>query len=255
MNAWAWWVAGVLLAVCARANAAGTDTLVASGQLIAFGGAAENGTAGSLDWIRQDEKHQLVGLGVSRQRFSDARLDIARLTGSFNLTANSSLAATFEAGPGTEGLAHYTFSRVTASTTRIFSPRVQITGGGQFVEANQARVLLLRVDGVWLARAPLSVRAQVAQSVDGNLPTRLAGVRADYVNRVQLYGGLSIGRGAQSIIEVNRVRYEGFRGALVGVAVPTSHCVLGLSWDYLALDSQIRRTTTLTVTVLLPRGA
>lgn len=254
-SARAWCVAGVALAAPAGANAAATDTLVASGQAIALSGDAKHGVAEGLDWVRQDENHQLVGLGVSRQTFSGAQIDIARVTGSLNLTAASSLAGTFEAGPGTQGLTHYTFTRATASTTRVVSARLHITGGGQYVEAAQARTLLLRVETVWLPLAPLSVRAQVAQSVDGNLPTRFAGVRADYAKRVQLYAGLSIGRGAQSVVEVGSVRYERFRGGLIGVAVPVSRCVLGLSWDWLALESQTRRTATLTVALLLPQGA
>jgi hypothetical protein len=255
VNARARYIAALLLAAPAGAHAAGTDTLIAGGQQIAVGGSAANGSTASLDWIRQDENHQLMGLGTSHQEFADARLDIARLTGAFNLTAASSLAGTLEAGAGTTGVAHYRFTRAGLETARVLSKRFTLTGGGQYVEADGARTLLLRAETVWLALAPLTVRAQVSRSVDGNLPARFASVRADYVRRVQLYGGGSIGKGATSVIEFGDVRYERFWGAFVGVAVPVSRCMLGLSWDWLALDTVSRRTATLTVAVLLQRGA
>lgn len=254
MNARAAQIAALFLAAHVSAHAAATDTFIASGQQIAVSGNAANGSTASLDWIRQDENHQLIGLGTTHQEFADARLDIARLTGAFNLTGVSSLAGTLEAGGGTTGVARYQFTRAGLQTTRDLSNRWQLTGGGQYVEADGARTLLLRAETVWLALASLSVRAQVSHSVDGNLPARFASARVDYARRVQLYAGGSIGKGATAVIEFGNVRYERFVGGFVGVAVPASRCVLGLSLDWLALDSVNRRTATLTVAALLPQG-
>jgi len=131
------------------------------------------------------------------------------------------------------------------------STRFQFSGGGQYVDADHARVLIMRLDSAWLPPGPVSVRAQLGQSVAGNLPTRFATFRADYVRRIQLYGGVSVGRGAEAIVEFGNVRYEHFTDAFVGAAVPFSHCTVGLSGDWLELASSTRRTATLTLTIPL----
>lgn len=249
MRAWARYAVAVVWATAATAGASASDTVVASGQSVNFGGDIPSGTAASADWIHQDEAHQLWDLGTTAERFGNFDLTLARLMGSFNLSAGSSLAGTLEAGPGTTAGTHYTFTRATLEATRQVFQRLQLGGGGQYVDADRARVLLLRLEAAWLPAGPWSVRAQLGQSVDGNLPTRFATVRADYVWHVQFYGGASVGRGAQSIVEFGNVRYEHFTDGFVGVAVPFSRGTVGLSWDWLQLATSTRRTATLILTV------
>jgi hypothetical protein len=240
-----------LCAVVVTGRAAATDTLVVSGQSVSFGSEIPSGTAGSADWIHQNEQGQLWDLGTTAERFGDFDLTLARVMDSFNPSAGTSLAATLEAGPGTAAGDHYTFTRATLAGTQLVSTRFQFGGGGQYVDADHARVLILRLDSAWLPPGPWSVRAQLGQSLEGNLPTRYATVRADYVRKVQLYGGASAGRGAQSIVEFGTVRYEHFTDAFVGLAVPFSHCTVGLSGDWLVLATSTRRTATLTLNVPL----
>lgn len=228
-----------------------TDTLIASGQSVNFGSEVPQGSAGSLDWIHQDANRQMWDVGTTVERFGGFDLSIGRLMGSLNLSPGTSLTGAIEAGPGTAAGERYTFTRALLAATRDVSTRFQVSGGGQYVDADHARVLLLRVDSAWLPPGPVSVRAQLGQSVAGNLPTRFATVRADYVRRVQMYGGVSVGRGAEAIVQFGNVRYEHFTDAFVGVAMPFSHCTIGLSGDWMELASSTRRTATLTLTVPL----
>jgi hypothetical protein len=243
--------AAMVCVLAATGSAAATDTLVASGQSVNFGSAIPPGTAESLDWIHQDANQQFWDLGTTVERFGDFDLSVARLMGSFNVAAGNSVAGTLEAGPGTAAGEHYTFTRATLEGTRVVSTRFQFSGGGQYVDADNARVLILRLESAWLPPGPLSFRAQLGQSVDGNLPTRFATVRVDYVRKIQLYAGVSAGRGAQSIVEFGNVRYEHFTDAFVGAAMPFSRCTVGLSGDWLDLPTSTRRTATLTLTVPL----
>jgi hypothetical protein len=237
-----------MLCVIAAAGSAGaTDTLVASGQSVSFGGEVPSGTAGSLDWIHRDESQQLWDLGTTAERFGSFDLTLARVMRSLNLSPGNSLAATIEAGPGTAAGERYTFTRATLEGTHVVSAQFQISGGGQYVDADNARVLILRLESAWLPPAPVSVRAQLGESIEGNLPTRYATLRADYVRKVQIFGGVSVGRGAQSIVEFGDVRYEHFTDAFVGVAVPFSRCTVGLSGDWLQLATSTRRTASLTL--------
>ena len=248
-------LAAGLLVGPAGAHAAASDTLIASGQSVTFGGAVQGGAAENLDWIHQDPEHELIGLGVTHQQLADTQLAIARLTGSLNISSANSLAGTLEAGPGTEGTSHYTFTRVTVDGTRAVTGAFQVTGGGQYVEADQARTLMLRMRTVWLPAGRVSLQAQLGQSIGGNLPTRFVSLRADYVRRVQLYAGFAVGEGAQAVIELGPVSYQRFTDALVGIAVPLSRCTIGLTWDRLALDFLIRRTVSLSITVPIRRHA
>jgi hypothetical protein len=243
--------AALLCVIAGAGTAAATDTLVVSGQSVSFGSEVPPGTAESADWIHQDANQQLWDLGTTAERFGDFDLTLARVMGSFNVSAANSVMGTIEAGPGTAAGTHYTFTRATLEGTRVVSARFQFSGGGQYVDADNARVLIMRLESAWLPRGPVSVRAQLGQSVDGNLPTRFALVRADYVRRIQLYGGISVGRGAQSIVEFGDVRYEHFTDGFVGLAVPFSHCTVGLSADWLELPTSTRRTATLTLTIPL----
>jgi len=243
--------AAMLCGFAAAQTAAATDTLIASGQSVSFSSEIPSGTAETLDWIHQDENQQLWGLGTTAQQFAGFDLNLARVMGSFNFAAGASLMGTLEAGPGTAAPQHYTFTRATLEGTRVVSARLQISGGGQYVDADNARVLILRLESAWLPPGPVSVRAQLGQSVEGNLPTRFATLRTDYVRKVQIYGGVSVGRGAESIVEFGNVRYEHFTDAFVGAAVPISLCTVGLSWDLLALSTSTRRTATLTFTIPL----
>jgi len=244
-------VAAILCLIAAAGSAAATDTLVVSGQSVSFGGEVPQGTAASLDWIHQDANQQLWDLGTTAERFGDFDLTLARVMGSVNVSAGTALAGTLEAGPGAAAGEHYTFARATLEGTRVLSARFQVSGGGQYVDADNARVLILRLESAWLPPGPLSIRGQLGQSVDGNLPTRFATLRADYVRRIQVYGGISAGRGAQSIVEFGAVRYEHFTDGFVGFAVPFSRCTVGLSGDWLILASSTRRTATLTVNIPL----
>jgi hypothetical protein len=246
-----WCAAALLCAAAAEGNAAATDTLIVSGQSVSFSSEIPSGTAETLDWIHQDGNQQMWGLGTTAQQFAGFDLNLARVMGSFNLAADTSLMGTLEAGPGTAAAEHYTFTRATLEGTRAVSARLQISGGGQYVDADNARVLILRLESAWLPPGPVSVRAQLGQSVEGNLPTRFATLRTDYVRRVQIYGGVSVGRGAESIVEFGDVRYEHFTDAFVGLAVPFSLCTVGLSWDLLELSTSTRRTATLTLNIPL----
>ena len=244
-------VAAMLCVIAAAGSAGATDTLVASGQSVSFGGEVPSGTAGSLDWIHQGENQQLWDLGTTAERFGSFDLTLARVMGSLNLSTGNSLAGTIEAGPGTAGVERYTFTRAMLEATHVVSPQFQFGGGGQYVDADNARVLILRLESAWVPAGPLSVRAQLGESIEGNLPTRYATLRADYVRRIQLYGGVSVGRGAESIVEFGDVRYEHFTDTFVGVAVPFTHCTVGLAGDWLELASSTRRTATLTLAIPL----
>jgi hypothetical protein len=241
----------ILCVLAVAGSAAATDTLVASGQSVSFGNAIPPGTAESLDWIHQEANQQFWDLGTTVERFGAFDLSLARVMGSFNIAAGNSVTGMLEAGPGTAAAERYTFTRATLEGTRVVSPRFQFSGGGQYVDADNARVLILRLESAWLPPGPLSFRAQLGQSVEGNLPTRFATVRADYVRKIQFYGGVSVGRGAQSIVEFGDVRYEHFTDAFVGAAMPFSRCTVGLSGDWLELATSTRRTATLTLTVPL----
>jgi hypothetical protein len=241
----------MLCALAMPGRATATDTLIASGQSVSFGNEAPAGPAGSLDWIHQGANQQMWDLGTTAERFGAFDLSLARVMGSLNVSAGTSLSGALEAGPGTAAAEHYTFTRVNLNATRAVSARFQFSGGGQYVDADHARVLILRLDSAWLPPGPVSVRAQLGQSVAGNLPTRFATVRADYVRRIQVYGGVSVGRGAEAIVEFGSVRYEHFTDAFVGAAMPFSHCTVGVSGDWLELASSTRRTATLTLTIPL----
>jgi hypothetical protein len=237
------------------AHAIAGDSVIASGGAVNFGGTVASGNAASLDWIHQSIDGELIGVGTSHEEFAGAQLDIARLTGALHVGFSSTLAGIAEAGPASEGASHYTFLRMTADASRALTPVLQIVAGTQYVEADQARTLLARAGAIWLPLASVSVHTEVGDSVGGNLPTRFVTARADYVlHRVRIYVGGSIGRGAQSVVELGHVSYEHFRDGFVGIAIPLSIGSIGLSWDRLDLDSFIRRTVTLTLTIPLGRG-
>lgn len=241
-----------LLACSAPAVAA--DTLIASGESVDFGGAVAGGSAQSLDWLHQNANHELIGLGTSHEEFAGAELNIARLMGALNVGPGSTLTANAEMGPVNEGLIHYTFMRISASATHTLSPALQLIVGTQYVEADPAHTLLVHGGAMWLPLTSLSVHTEVGESVSGNLPMRFATVRTDYVRRVQIYVGASVGKGAQSVVELNSVSYQHFWDGFVGAAVPMSACTIALSWDRLQLQSVVRRSLTLTLTVPLGRG-
>jgi hypothetical protein len=242
-------LAAVLLTLSCHAPAGASDTIVASGQSVGFGGAVAGGTAENIDWIHRNAAQELLGLGVSHEELADTRLDIVRLTGA--LGSGNSLLGIAEAGPVTEGATHYTLLRFTLDGSRTVSRVVQVVGGGQYVKANQVRTLLLRAGAIWQPLAPMSVRTEVGESVGGNLPTRFVSMRGDFVRRVQLYAGASIGKGAQSVVELDNVRYQRFVDGFVGVAVPVSGCTVGLSWDRLELRSYTRTTVSLNVSIAI----
>jgi hypothetical protein len=243
------WAAMLLCAVPAGANAAGSDSLVASGQSVSFDSQVPSGGIGSLDWIHQDANHQLWDLGSTGERFGDSYLTMARVMGSFNVGAGNSLAATLEEGPAATDGSRYTFNRVTLEALHPVSASLQLGGGGQYVDADGVRVFLVRMEAIWVPQGPLSLRAQLGDSAAGNLPSRFASLRADYVKRIQLYAGVSTGKGAQSIVEFGSVRYQHFTEEFVGFLVPTRSCTAGVSWDRLQLGNTVRRTATLTLTV------
>ena len=207
----------MLMSWLAHANASSTDTLLANAQSVSFGGAAPEGLAANVDWLRQDPNHWLIGLGITREDFGGARLSIARVTGGVNWIPAAGITAIAEAGPALEGASHYTFLRQTLEGRATVSKTLQIAVGGQYVEANAARTVLMRGGVQWTVR-----------------------------NNVAL--------GAQSVIELGPVSYETYTEGFVGVSVPVSRCLVGLSWDVLNLSTVIRRTTSLTLAVPLQRG-
>lgn len=242
----------LLLGLAAAQSWGATDTLILNAQSISFEEETPDGATKSVDWIRKGEGNRLVGLGASEQEFGDARLRIARFTGGLDLSPRNAFTTMVEGGVGETGAEPYGFFRGTAEATRRITPTLRITGGGQYVEAGSLRAVLLRAESTWAPHAALSLRVQAAHTVGGNLPTRLATVRADYVKRVQVYGGMSLGEGTQSPIEFGRVDYEQFTGVFLGAAVPLSRCMLGLTWDRFSLQDQDRSTATLTFAVVLP---
>ncbi len=247
--------AGVLLLCGAEAYGAASDSLVMSAQSITFSGPTGGGAAENLDWIHRPSDNGFLSLGVGHEEFSGARLDRARVGGAFKLGTESLLAGQVEAGPAVEGAANSTFARVRVDVARTISPRLQLSGGSQYVEANGGRTVLLDVEMLWLSAARLSLRAQVGQSVAGDLPTRYATFRIDSLRRVQVFTGISVGTGARSVVELQSNRNDRFTDAFAGLTVPISRCTLGVAWDWLALSTVIRRTATLSLTVPLKRGA
>ncbi len=230
------------------------DTLIASGQSVNFGGAVPGGGAESLDWMHRGDGRDLIGLGATHEEFAGAQLDIARVTGGLGVGSAGTLLGTVEAGPANDGSSHYTFIRMTFNATQALSQVLQLAGGTQYVAADEARTLLLRAATTWLPLQSLAVRTEVGESVGGNLPTRFATLRTDYVGRLQIYAGASLGKGAESVVELNGVSYQNFWDGFVGIGVPLSRCTFTLSWDRLALQSVIRKSMTLTLTVPLGRG-
>jgi hypothetical protein len=239
--------AAALLALSCDACAGSNDVLIASGQSVGFGGVVSGGVAENLDWIHRNSAQELIGLGVTHEELADTRLDLARLTGAVG--SDNSLQGIAEAGPVVEGTTHYTLVRMTVDGSRSVSPTLRIVGGSQYVKADRVRNLLLRAGGIWLPVASLSVRSEIGRSIGGNLPTRFASVRGDFVRRVQLYAGASFGKSAQSVVELGDVKYRRFVDGFVGIAIPVSGCTIGLSWDRLGLESLVRRTVTFSVSM------
>ncbi len=220
------------------------------------------GGGGSISWLHNFGPNALAGVAVEHQQLADARWQFGSLSGAYTGGAEGrkwSVYGEAHKGSGDDDAHDFSYQIAAVGTLLPLSPRLSLQLEDRQIDIDTTHGNLPKA-GLSMSWSPkLQTAVAYAQSIGGNLGTKLGTVRFDYYEDVvHLIAGGAFGRADPAVVHLqpglelpSRTLREGFLGA--ARIFPRSE-ILVLA-DYLELGDSERVTVTLSFTLHLNRPA
>jgi hypothetical protein len=248
-------VFAALLAPCGvwGADSTATDRIAVSASGSTLTGT--NGGAGeSLGWLHNFDPDSLITLGAEHQSLSVAHWTFGSIGGA--LTRGSAddrytLSAEAHEGAGDDGPHAFHYSIVAAGITGTYFHRLSVQLEDRRIDVETTHGNLPKIGVAYLWSPHWLTSVSYADSVSGNLGTRLGSVRVDkYGTAVNLFGGVAFGQASPAILNLQTgivAPGHTLREGYLGVSKSFAHARhdVSLIADYLDLSGSKKATLTL----------
>jgi hypothetical protein len=244
-----------LLAPCGvwGADSTASDRIAASASGSTLSGT--NGGAGeSLNWLHNFDPDSLIILGAEHQSISVAHWAFGSIAGALTLgsgDARYTLSAEAHEGAGDNGPRALHYSIAAAGITGTYFHRLSVLLEDRRIDVDTTHGNLPKVGLSYLWSPHWLTSVSFADSVSGNLGTRLGSVRVDkYGTAVNVFGGLAYGPASPIVLNIEGdivARGHTLREGYMGVSrsfAQTRHEV-SLIADYADLSGSKKATLTL----------
>ena len=248
------WVA-TLLAPCEAygADSTATDRISASASGSTLTGT--NGGAGeSLGWLHNFDPDSLIILGAEHQSISVAHWTFGSIAGALTLgsgDARYTLSAEAHEGAGDNGPRALHYSIAAAGITGTYFHRLSVLLEDRRIDVDTTHGNLPKIGLSYLWSPHWLTSVSFADSVSGNLGTRLGSVRVDeYGTAVNVFGGLAYGPASPIVLNIEGdivARGHTLREGYMGVSRSFAHSrhEVSLIADYADLSGSKKATLTL----------
>ena len=176
-----------------------SNSIVATARQTWVGDSTLHGWASSLDWIRTLPDGRSMSVGLDWVELGAFTRMLTQLGGNMSLTPSLGLMGQLRAGEADAAGERYFHGELTTQLSYKIFPQTFLAVQQRAITAGSVRGELLAVSGTYLPTSSVSVSATELATVGGNLGTRASSLRVDYVTRIHLLAGVSIGESQPGI--------------------------------------------------------
>ncbi|HYM41734.1 MAG TPA: hypothetical protein VET46_03105 [Steroidobacteraceae bacterium] len=216
------------------------------------------GAGASALWSHTFAPRDVLSAGVEHQRIADAHWTTGALSGSLALgsgTPSTSIYAEAHEGAGEVGQRGFNYSVVTAGFLTTPSPWLSVALEERRIDVDTSHGNLPKLTLAFHVAQPLLLSVSYADTLGGNLGTRLTTLRLDYVGQsVTALGGASRGPAAPAVLNLLGQTVEPgpqLTELFAGLGRSFARSDWQLLADYLELGGFKRTTVTLLYTLHL----
>jgi hypothetical protein len=216
------------------------------------------GGGGSVTWLRNINSGAVIGAGAEYQQIANAHWTTGTVSGSLALgqgNLKTHLYAEVHEGPGDIGMRAFHYSLAAAGVLSTLTPRLSVQLEERRIDIDTSHGNLPKLGLSFRVTPQLLASASYADSVGGNLGTKLATLRIDYYGKsFSAIVGAAGGYAAPSVLNLlgqvvrpSPTLTEGF----VGIGKPFARTEWLLLGDHQDLAGFKHTTITLVCTVHL----
>lgn len=176
-----------------------SDSIVATARQTWVGDTTLHGWASSLDWVRTLSDGRSASVGLDWVQLGPFTRMLAQLGGNIPLTPRVGLMGQLRAGEADVAGDRYFHGELTTQLSYSTSVQTFLSVQQRAITAGSLRGDLLGVSATYLPTPTVSLSATTLATVAGNLGTRASSLRIDYVKRIHLLAGVSIGESQPGI--------------------------------------------------------
>jgi hypothetical protein len=241
----------------AEVDARPPDRLTLTGNGSRFSDTHDQGGGGSLNWLHYFSPDAVFGVGAEYQFIEDANWTFGSIRGSLSRgepTSRFSVFGGIDYGNGDDFGRNFDYSVAVLGLSQSFTNKLYIQLEGRQIDIDTTHGNLPKLGLTYLWTPRLSTNVSYAQSVGGNLGTKLTTVRIDHYGQyLNLMAGGATGRADPIVLNVQGLQLpvRDTRQGFVGIGKTFARGEVLLLGDYLKLGDTKKVTVTLSFTAYL----